>query len=92
MGTKSIQWPLAGLFALTVAACVLIAVGAYLFLERWGRGSMRIENVRGFCIVVVASCPGASAEEVERQVTIPLEVTFAGALGLNSVRSKSQCR
>src|SRR5262249_41739506 len=33
--------------------------------------------------------PGASAEEVERRVTIPLEVTFAGTPGLRSTRSKS---
>jgi Cu/Ag efflux pump CusA len=40
-------------------------------------------------VVVVAAYPGASAEEVERQVTIPLEVTFAGTPGLKSTRSKS---
>jgi len=33
--------------------------------------------------------PGASAEEVERQVTIPLEVTLAGMPGLKYTRSKS---
>src|SRR5207253_8094624 len=40
-------------------------------------------------IEVVAQYPGASAEEVERQVTIPLEVTLAGMPGLKSTRSKS---
>src|SRR6516164_9733381 len=40
-------------------------------------------------IEVVAQMPGASAEEVERQVTIPLEVTFAGMPGLNAIHSKS---
>src|SRR5262249_13867244 len=33
--------------------------------------------------------PGASAEEVERQVTIPLEVALAGMPGLETTRSKS---
>ena len=33
-------------------------------------------------VEVIAQFPGASAEEVERQVTIPLEVTFAGMPGL----------
>ena len=33
--------------------------------------------------------PGASAEEVERQVTIPLEVSLAGMPGLKYTRSKS---
>src|SRR5262249_31954434 len=33
--------------------------------------------------------PGASAEEVERQVTIPLELALAGMPGLQYTRSKS---
>jgi Cu/Ag efflux pump CusA len=40
-------------------------------------------------IEVVAQYPGASAEEVERQVTIPLEVALAGMPGLTHVRTKS---
>src|ERR1700758_5474771 len=40
-------------------------------------------------IEVVALYPGASAEEVERQVTIPLEITLAGMPGLNITRTKS---
>ena len=37
----------------------------------------------------IALFPGASAEEVERQVTIPLEVTFSGMPGLKKINSKS---
>src|SRR5262244_2319108 len=40
-------------------------------------------------IEVIAQFPGASAEEVERQVTTPLEVTLAGMPGLKYTRSKS---
>ncbi|HSQ58702.1 MAG TPA: efflux RND transporter permease subunit, partial [Gemmata sp.] len=40
-------------------------------------------------IEVVAQFPEASAEEVERQVTIPLEVALAGMPGLEKTRSKS---
>jgi cobalt-zinc-cadmium resistance protein CzcA len=40
-------------------------------------------------VEVVAQFPGASAEEVERQVTIPLEVALAGMPGLETTRSKS---
>src|SRR5262249_15958070 len=40
-------------------------------------------------IEVVAQYPGASAEEVERLVTIPLEVALAGMPGLDTTRSKS---
>ena len=40
-------------------------------------------------VEVIAAYPGASAEEVERQVTVPLEATFAGMPRLKSLRSKS---
>ena len=40
-------------------------------------------------IEVVAQFPGASAEEVERQVTIPLEIALAGMPALESTRTKS---
>jgi Cu/Ag efflux pump CusA len=40
-------------------------------------------------VQVVASFPGASAEEVERQVTIPLEIAFAGIPGLKTTLSRS---
>src|SRR3954451_5278285 len=40
-------------------------------------------------IEVVAQYPGASAEEVERLVTIPLEVALSGMPGLQYTRSKS---
>jgi Cu/Ag efflux pump CusA len=40
-------------------------------------------------IEVVTMLPGAAPEEVERQVTIPLEVCLAGMPGLESLRSNS---
>jgi cobalt-zinc-cadmium resistance protein CzcA len=64
----------------------LAAVGAYSFAK---------VNVEAYpdpapaIIEVVAQYPGASAEEVERQVTIPLEVALAGMPGLKYTRSKS---
>jgi cobalt-zinc-cadmium resistance protein CzcA len=40
-------------------------------------------------VEVVAQWPGASAEEMERQVTIPLEVTLSGIPGLKTTLTKS---
>ncbi|OWK35891.1 efflux RND transporter permease subunit [Fimbriiglobus ruber] len=40
-------------------------------------------------VEVIAQYPGASAEEIERQVTIPLEVTLAGMPGLKTTRTRS---
>ena len=67
-------------------AGALIAGGGYAFFH---------VNVEAYpdpapaIIEVVAQFPGASAEEVERLVTIPLEVTLAGMPGLKYTRSKS---
>src|SRR6516164_3873428 len=41
-------------------------------------------------IIILTAFPGAAAEEVERRVTIPLEVTLAGAPRLELVRSVSR--
>ena len=73
------------LVALLVAAS-MAAVGGYAFVHI---------NVEAYpdpapaILEVVAQYPGASAEEVERQVTIPLEVALSGMNGLQSMRSKS---
>jgi cobalt-zinc-cadmium resistance protein CzcA len=67
-------------------AAALTAVGGYAFLH---------VNVEAYpdpapaIVEVIAKYPGASAEEVERQVTIPLEVAVAGMPGLKYRRSKS---
>ena len=67
-------------------AAAWIIVGAYSF---------RKINVESYpdpappIIEIVAQYPGASAQEIERQVTIPLEVTFAGMPGLKTTRTKS---
>ena len=67
-------------------ALVLAAVGACAFAN---------VNVEAYpdpsppLFEIVAQYPGASAEEVERQITIPLEVALAGMPGLQYTRSKS---
>jgi CzcA family heavy metal efflux pump len=40
-------------------------------------------------VTIITECPGMAPEEVERQVTIPLESTVSGAAGIIAVRSKS---
>src|ERR1700724_821214 len=83
---KLIGWSLNNPVVVILMAIALAIVGMYAFLN---------VNVEAYpdpapaIIEVVAQFPGASAEEVERQVTIPLEVTFAGMPGLTYTRSKS---
>jgi cobalt-zinc-cadmium resistance protein CzcA len=86
MVRKVIEWALANPLLIVLLAVALSVVGAYSFLN---------VNVEAYpdpapaIIEVFAQFPGASAEEIERQVTVPLEVTFAGMPGLNAIRSKS---
>src|SRR6266849_6821260 len=86
MVRKLIEWALHNPLVVILLSVALTAVGAYSFLN---------VNVEAYpdpapaIVEVVAQFPGASAEEVERQVTIPLEVTFRGMTGLKSIHSKS---
>ncbi|MGO9601643.1 MAG: efflux RND transporter permease subunit [Isosphaeraceae bacterium] len=73
----------------------LVVILLALFLGVVGIFSFENVNVEAYpdpapaIVEVLALYPGASAEEVERQVTIPLEVTFAGMPGLKKINSKS---
>ena len=86
MVRKLIDWAVANPFLVLLMAVALTVGGGYAFYK---------VNVEAYpdpapaIVEVVAQYPGASAEEVERQVTIPLEVSLAGLPGLNYTRSKS---
>jgi cobalt-zinc-cadmium resistance protein CzcA len=83
---KIIEWSLNNPLIVLSVAVALAGVGIYSFLN---------VNVEAYpdpapaIIEIFAQFPGASAEEVERQVTIPLEVTFSGMPGLKTIHSKS---
>src|SRR4051794_8440685 len=83
---KLIDWAVANPFVVLVLTVGLAVGGGYAF------ANVNIEaypDPAPAIIEVVAQYPGASAEEVERQVTIPLEVALAGMPGLETTRSKS---
>src|SRR5262245_14041097 len=86
MVRKLIEWGLSNPLIVLLLTCALIGVGVHAFVNI---------NVEAYpdpapaIIEVIAQFPGASAEEVERQVTIPLEVTLAGMPGLKYTRTKS---
>jgi cobalt-zinc-cadmium resistance protein CzcA len=65
---------------------VFVAVGAYGFL------TLNIEAYPDPVppqVVIITQNPGASAEEIERYVSIPVELAMAGLPNLNSIRSTS---
>jgi cobalt-zinc-cadmium resistance protein CzcA len=86
MVRRLIEWAVGNPLIVLLLAAALLGVGLYAFLN---------VNVEAYpdpapaIVEVVAQDPGASAEEVERQVTIPLEVALAGMPGLKYTRSKS---
>src|SRR6478672_6546112 len=86
MVRKLIDWAVANPSVVLILTIALAVGGGYAFTH---------VNIEAYpdpapaIIEVVAQYPGASAEEVERQVTIPLEVALAGMPGLETTRSKS---
>jgi cobalt-zinc-cadmium resistance protein CzcA len=69
-----------------LSVVALVGVGGYSF---WNVNVKAYPDPAPAIIEVVAQFPGASAEEVERLVTVPLEVQLAGMPGLKYTRSKS---
>ncbi|HWY87377.1 MAG TPA: efflux RND transporter permease subunit [Gemmataceae bacterium] len=86
MVRRLIEWSLNSPLVVILLSLVTAGMGAYAFIHI---------NVEAYpdpapaIIEVVAQWPGASAEEMERQVTIPLEITLAGMPGLKTTLSKS---
>src|SRR5436853_6579363 len=83
---KLITWAVSNPMIVLVLVTALLLGGGYAFLH---------VNVEAYpdpapaIVEVLAQWPGASAEEMERQVTIPLEITLAGMPGLKETRSRS---
>jgi cobalt-zinc-cadmium resistance protein CzcA len=86
MVRKLIEWAVGSALIVLLLAIALAGFGVYAFNH---------VNVEAYpdpapaIIEVVAQYPGFSAEQIERQVTLPLEVALAGMPGLTYTRSKS---
>src|SRR4029077_15901905 len=84
MVRKLLAWAISSPFIVILLALTLVLGGGYAFTH---------VNVEAYpdpapaIIEVVAQYPGASAEEVERLVTIPLEIALAGMPHLQYTRS-----
>src|SRR5271166_575860 len=86
MVSRPIYWSLGNPLIVLLMAAALVVMGYYSFNHI---------NVEAYpdpapaVIELVAQWPGASAEEMERLVTTPLEITLAGMPGLKATHSKS---
>ncbi len=79
-------------FCLTRRPLVLISFAVFIGV---GYASFRILNIEAYpdpappIIEIIAQYPGQSPEEVERYVTIPIEIAIASTPGLKYVRSNT---
>ena len=82
-------------FALGVPGFVLMATAALVLGGLYAFSQLQIEaypNPVPPLVETIAQPPGWSAEEVERYITIPLEVGLSGMAGLDHVRSCGEGR
>src|SRR5579885_1866421 len=83
---KLIQWATSNPVVVILLVLALTVGGGYCFVA---------VNVEAYpdpapaIIEIVSQYPGASAEEIERQVTIPIEVALGGMQGVQYVRAQS---
>jgi cobalt-zinc-cadmium resistance protein CzcA len=67
-------------------ACVLLAWGAYSFTQLPIEAYPDVMNTQ---VIVITQWPGHAAEEIEKQVTIPLEISLYAVPHITSLRSRS---
>src|SRR6185312_12172384 len=79
-------------FCLSRRPLALVAFAAFIAV---GIGAFTVLNVEAYpdpappIIEIIAQYPGQSPEEVERYVTIPIEIAVASTPGLKFIRSNS---
>src|SRR5215210_1096723 len=79
-------------FSLQRRPLVILLFFVFVALGLWGFTKLDIEAYPDPVppqVVIITQNPGQSAEEIERYVTIPIEVAMAGVPNLTSVRSTS---
>src|SRR5258708_21411707 len=86
MFARLIRWAVNNQLAVVIIVVLMASMGIYAFL------SINVEaypDPAPAIVEVIAQLPGAAAEEVERQGTIPLGVALAGMPRRDSTRSKT---
>ncbi len=73
-------------FAVVGAALVLLLLGVHAYLRTPIEAYPDVTNVQ---VNVIAQMPGQAPEEIERQVTVPLERALNGLPGMIQLRSES---
>jgi cobalt-zinc-cadmium resistance protein CzcA len=82
-----VDYSLANKFLVLAAAVILLGWGAFSFK------ALPVEaypDVANNYVQIITQWPGRAAEEVEQQITVPIEVEIAGVPDLASIRSISE--
>jgi cobalt-zinc-cadmium resistance protein CzcA len=86
MIAKLVDWSLGNRFIIVIAAVLLFGWGAISFHD------LPVEaypDVANNYVTVITQWPGRAAEEVEQQVTVPIEIAVAGIPHMTHLRSTS---
>ncbi len=86
MIAKLVDWSLDNRFIIVIVAVLLLGWGALSF------HNLPVEaypDVANNYVTVITQWPGRAAEEVEQQVTVPLEIAVAGIPHMTHLRSQS---
>lgn len=78
--------------ALRYRAQVLIAVACVIALGVWAARGQRVDaypDISAQMVQVITTYPGKAPEEVERQVTIPLEIAMRNVPKVDTIRSRT---
>ncbi|MBX2802568.1 MAG: CusA/CzcA family heavy metal efflux RND transporter [Myxococcales bacterium] len=86
MWNALIGWSLHNRVTVLLLAAVLVVWGSYTALQL---DVDVLPDVNAPTVAVLVQAPGASPDEVETSVTVPLETALAGAPGLRRIRSSS---
>jgi cobalt-zinc-cadmium resistance protein CzcA len=72
-----------------------LVLGAVILITGWGVLAFKALPIEAYpdvannYVTVITQWPGRSAEEIERQVTVPVEIQMAGIQHLTSLRSST---
>ena len=86
MVNKLIHLSIKHRFIMLFIGCLLLAWGAYSFSQLPIEAYPDVMNTQ---VVVITQWPGHAAEEIEKQVTIPIETGLFGVPHVSSLRSRS---
>jgi len=86
MVAASIRWAFRFRWVVLLSAVLIAALGAWVFRN------MKIEaypDISSVSVTIVTQFPGRAPEEVERQITVPIELAMANCPQVETIRSRT---